>query len=257
MSALQKLFNLIHGCPKASHFKVKELNIYFNKSINPVYKLINLENINSLELQVEEDGKNYTLVAYITRGKEETGILLGTFETKKEAEYGLHKVKNQLFSGGKTLLTYAIGVVSIFVFINLTFGFVSSFKHDNSSSVPSISGLSGLSGLNNNTAGGSINMADMSKLQKQLLQQAIQQANQQGITVPGAAGMTGATAGAGNLQALMNGSGAMNNIVQQAIQQSQTGQGTGVPTGIQVPTTTPQAVEQSSTPGDELLKQIK
>ncbi len=83
MSLLQKLFNLVHGCPKASHFKVKELNVYFNKSINPVYKLINLENINSLELQVEEEGKNYTLVAYITRGKEENGVLLGTFETKK------------------------------------------------------------------------------------------------------------------------------------------------------------------------------
>lgn len=255
MSVLQKLFNLVHGCPKASHFKVKELNVYFNKSINPVYKLINLENINSLELQVEEDEKNYTLVAYITRGKEENGVLLGVFETKKDAEYALHKVKNQLFSGGKTLLTYAFGVISVLVFINLTFGFVSSFKNDNTtnSSLPVLSGLTGTSGN-----GGSVNMADMSKLQKQLLQQAIQQANQQGINVPGAIGVgNGTPAGAGNLQALMNGSGAMNNIVQQAIQQAQTGQGTGMPAGIQVPTTTPQAVEQGSTPGDELLKQIK
>lgn len=255
MSVLQKLFNLVHGCPKASHFKVKELNVYFNKSINPVYKLINLENINSLELQVEEDEKNYTLVAYITRGKEENGVLLGVFETKKDAEYALHKVKNQLFSGGKTLLTYAFGVISVLVFINLTFGFVSSFKNDNTtnSSLPVLSGLTGTSGN-----GGSVNMADMSKLQKQLLQQAIQQANQQGINVPGAIGVgNGTPAGAGNLQALMNGSGAMNNIVQQAIQQAQTGQGTGMPAGIQVPITTPQAVEQGSTPGDELLKQIK
>ena len=183
--------------------------------------------------------------------------MLGTFETKKEAEYALHKIKNQLFSGGKTLLTYAVGVISVLVFINLTFGFVSSFKHDNStnSSLPVLSGLTGASGN-----GGSVNMADMSKLQKQLLQQAIQQANQQGVNVPGAIGMgngTPANAGVGNLQALMNGSGAMNNIVQQAMQQAQTGQGTGMPAGIQVPTTTPQAVEQSSTPGDELLKQIK
>jgi len=256
MSVLQKLFNLVHGCPKSSHFKVKELNVYFNKSINPVYKLINLENINSLELQVEEEGKNYTLVAYITRGKEESGVLLGTFETKKEAENALHKVKNQLFSGGKTLLTYAFGVMSVFIFINLTFGFFSSFKSSNTN-VPNLSGISGLPSLTGNSSNGAVNMADMSKLQKQLLQQAIQQANQQGITVPGAQGMGSNTNNVGNLQALMNGSGAMNNIVQQAIQQSQNGQGTGTPAVAQVPTSTPPAVEQTSTPGDELLKQIK
>lgn len=252
MSVLQKLFNFVHSSPRASHFKVRDLNVYFKESINPTYKLISLDNIESLELQVEPEEKEYNLIAYIKRDGKESDVVLGTFETKKEAEIALHKVKNKLFSGGKTLLTFANGIVLVLIFTSLIFGFLHSFKNDSTGipnlatgSLPNIS----LSGGNS----GNVNMADMSKLQKQLLQQALQQAAQQGITGVGSApGVSG----------LPNGGAMMNNIVSDAIQQAQ---GQSPVAGMPAPespqaTNTPstvQAVEKPSTAGDDLLKQIK
>ena len=116
MSVLQKLFNFIHSCPKASHFKVRDLNVYFKNSLNPSYKLINLDNIDFLELQVEqiEDvDKHFNLVAYITKQKEELDIVLATFETRKEANEALHVVKNKLYSN---LITNSIYIKNMLIY---------------------------------------------------------------------------------------------------------------------------------------------
>lgn len=256
MSVLQKIFNFVHAGPRASHFKVRDLNIYFKESINPSYKLITLDNVDLLELQVEAEEKDYNLVAYIVRNGKESEVVLGTFETKKDAENALHKVKNKLFGGGKTLLTFANGLVLVLIYGSVLFGFLSSLKHTdntnaNLSTSMSIPGIS--SGNTASANGGNVNMADMSKIQKQLLQQALQQAAQQGIT-PG--GSAPAASGLPNSGALMN------NIVSDAIQQSQ-GQapvdGQPAPQVVQ-PTTAPtnvQSVERTSTAGDSLLNQIK
>lgn len=259
MSVLQKITNFLHASPKASHLKVRDLNVYFKESINPTYKLINLDNVESLELQVEVYEKEYNLVAYIVRQGKESDFVLSTFETKKEAENALHKVKNKLFGTGKTLLTIANGVILVLVYGSILFGFLSSLKQDNhtsnTSAMPSMN-LSGLTSGNtpvNGGNGGNVDMADMSKIQKQLLQQALQQAAQQGIT-PG--GSAPSVAGLPNSGALMN------NIVSDAIQQSQVQSpvdGQPAPQIVQ-PTNAPtsvQAVERPTTAGDSLLDQIK
>lgn len=249
MSVLQKLFNFMHSAPRASHFKVRDLNVYFKESVAPTYKLISLDNIESLELQVEEEDKEYNLVAYIKRQGKETDIILGTFETKKEAEAALHKVKNRLFGGGKTLLSIANGFVLILVYTSLIVGFLHSFKND-PTGMPNLP--AGLPNISLNGGGdGNVNMADMSKLQKQLLQKALQQAAQQGVT------------GVGSAPGLPNSGALMNNIVSSAIQQAQ-GQapvaGEPAPTNVPQATSTPstvQAVEKPDTAGDDLLKQMK
>lgn len=257
MSVSQKIFNFLHSSPKTSHLKVRDLNVFFKESINPTYKLITLDNVESLELQLESYEKEYNLVAYIVRNGTESDIILGTFESKKEAENALHKVKNKLFGGGKTLLTMANGVVLALIYGSVLFGFLSSLKpHDNGASLNASSmsnmNFSGLTSGNANANGGNVNMADMSKIQKQLLQQALQQAAQQGITPGGSA-----PAGSG----LPNSGALMNNIVADAIQQSQgqspvDGQPAPVAQTTNAPTTV-QAVERPSTAGDSLLNQIK
>lgn len=248
MSVLQKLFNFVHSCPKASHFKVRDLNVYFKEAINPTYKLVNLDNIDSLELQIENEDKDYNLVAYTIKNGKENYILLGSFETKKEAETAFHQVKNKLFGGGKTLLTIANGVVLIVLYTAFVLSFSHSFKSD-SNGVPNLAALSssGMPNLSLGGSGGNVNLSDMSKLQKQLLQQALQQAQTQGVTGMGSAP---------NLPNLGASSSAMNDIVSGAIAQAQ-GQSpvAGVP--APTPTATPQAVEQSNSAGDDLLKQIK
>lgn len=258
MSVLQKIFNFVHSSPRASHFKVRDLNIYFKESVNPSYKLITLDNVDSLELQIEVEEKEYNLLAYITRNGKETGVVLGTFETKKDAENALHKVKNKLFGGGKTLLTIANGVVIVLIYGSILFGFLSSLKHTDPTN-PNLSG--NMSSLNipgvasNNTAGntGEVNMADMSKIQKQLLQKALQQAAQQGITTGGSAPSPSGLPNTGNL---------MNNIVSDAIQQGQAQapvDGQPMPQAVQSTTapTNVQAIERPATAGDSLLNQIK
>lgn len=253
MSALQKLFNFVHSCPRASHFKVRDLNVYFKEAINPTYKLLNLDNIDFLELQVENEDKDYNLIAYITKNGKENSVLLATFETKKEAETALHKVKNKLFGGGKTLLTIANSIVLIIVYTTFVFGLSHSFKSE-SSGMPNLSGLSS-TGLPNISLGnggnaGNVSMSDMSKLQKQLLQQALQQAQQQGIT-----GIGTGTGGAPSLPNLASSTSAMNDIVSGAIAQAQ---GQSPVDGMPAPQSQPipQVVEHSSA-GDDLLKQIK
>lgn len=255
MSVLQKLFNLVHSCPRASHFKVRDLNIYFKDAINPTYKLINLDHIDSLELQIESEDKDYNLVAFILKNSKESVILLGTFDTKKEAEDALHQVKNKIFGGGKTLLGMANGIVLLLVYTSLILSFANFFKADSNAGMPNLSSLStgGMPSMNlGGSSGGNVDMAAMSKLQKSLLQQALQQAGQQGIT---------GVANVPNIPNLPNNSNAMNNIVSDAIQQGQNqnpvdGQPNSQLTNPQV-TNTPQAVEQQKSPGDDLLSQMK
>lgn len=255
MSVLQKLFNFLHSCPKASHFKVRDLNIYFKEAVNPTYKLINLEHIDSLELQVEEDEKNYNLIAYIVKNGKENDILLGVFETRKDAEDGLHQVKNKLFGGSKTLLSIGNNIVLIILYTSfvLSFGSYFNFKKESGQTMPNLSSLSGLGAVKLGDSGGNVNMADMSKLQKQLLQQALQQAGQQGLNV----GNMGNIPDLAN-SPLANSGAAMDNIVAGAIQQAQNQspvQGQPMPQVTNAPSV--QAVEQVKSPGDELLKQIK
>ena len=45
-------------------------------------KTLNLDNIDFLELQVENEDKDYNLIAYITKNGKENSVLLATFETK-------------------------------------------------------------------------------------------------------------------------------------------------------------------------------
>lgn len=251
MSVLQKLFNFVHSSPRATHFKVRDLNVYFKESINPTYKLINLDNVETLELQVEieeNEDKEYTLVAYIKREGKESDVILGSFETRREADYALHKVKNRLFGNGKTLLSIANGFVLIVVYTVFTVGFLNSFRTDTgmpsltSNSLPNMSLNATNTGNNSN-----INMADMSKLQKQLLQQALQQANQQGLGIGTGSVPTG----------MPNGGALMNNIVSGAIQQAQSQSPVpGMPVPQAPQNSNVQAVEKS-TVGDDILKQIK
>jgi hypothetical protein len=88
-------------------------------------------------------------------------------------------------------------------------------------------------------------------LQKQLLQQALKQAAQQGVTGIGSTNVIP--------QNMPNSSEIMNDIVKEAIQQSQgqsSNAGINVPQQINTPSNM-QAIEKPSTPGDDLLKQIK
>lgn len=211
-----------------------------------------------MELQIEPEDKEYNLVAYIIKNSEENGVLLGKFETKKEAEEALHQVKNKLFNGGKSLLTIGNSIVLIVVYTAFVIGFAQSFKTE---SHPNMAALSALSTGNmptmpnmnlNGVSGGNVNMADMSKLQKQLLQQALQQAGQ-----PGGTGVANVPSMANN--PLANSGSAMDSIVSDAIQQAQ-GQSPVAGQPMPQATNTPQAiqaVEQHRTPGDEILGQIR
>lgn len=254
MSVLQKLFNFLHSCPKASHFKVKDLNVYFKESVKPTYKLINLEHIDSLELQIEEEEKNYNLVVYIVKNAKESDILLGVFETRKEAEDALHKVKNKLFGGGKTLLSIGNNIVLVIIYTSFILSFGNYFKKEPNTSMPNLSSLSsGLGDMNIPESGGNVSMADMSKLQKQLLQKALQQAGKQGLN----------TGNIGNVpdfanSPLANSGAAMDNIVAGAIQQAQNQSPVaGQPMPQVTNTPSVQAVEQIKSPGDDILNKIK
>ena len=232
MSVLQKLFNFIHSCPKASHFKVRDLNVYFKNSLNPSYKLINLDNIDFLELQVEqiEDvDKHFNLVAYITKQKEELDIVLATFETRKEANEALHVVKNKLYSNGKSLLTIINYVLISLFLISLLSGFVSGFKTNSNSQIAGFP----------MTQNQNIDMGQMSNLQKQLLNQALANGGQ-APSIPGGAGTPD-----------------VGNIVAEAIRK---GQNANPITGEQEVTNAPApgpVVEQTHTAGDDLVKSIK
>lgn len=253
MSLLQKIFNIIHSSPRGSHFKVRDLNIYFKEAINPTYKLINLDYIDSLELQIEYEDKDYNLIAFVVKNGKESEIILGTFYTKKEAEEAFHQVKNRIFGGGKTLLGIFNGIVLLIIYTAFIFSFANIFKTSSNlnTSMSNVSSLATGDATNmnlSNPANSNINMADMSKLQKQLLQQALSQAGQQGLTGSNLPNLANSPIG--------NSGNAINNIVSDAIQQAQ-GQNPvdGQPT--QQITNKPQAVEQTRTAGDDLLNQIK
>lgn len=258
MSVSQKIFNLIHSSPKTSHFKMRDLNVYFKDSINPTYKLISLDNIDSLELQIEEENKEYLLFAYITKNSKERNVLLGSFESKKEAQNALHTVKNKLYGNAKSLLTLANAIFLTIIFAAFVSGTVSSLK-PSSISVPTFSpnnqGVpTGIANLNlPNSNNGTLSLTDMSNLQKQLLQQALQQASQQGLT---GNTNTATLPQLPNLPNLSNTNATMDSIVSDAIQQSQT---QSPVEGISLPqaTSIPQIVEQPASAGDDLLQQIK
>ena len=264
MSGLQKIFNILHSCPKASHFKVRDLNVYFKNSINPTYKLINLDNIDSLELQIEVDNKeskNYNLIAYIVKSSKENGVFLASFETKKEAVDALDKVKNKLFGGGKTILGIANGLALLIIYTTFLLSFGGIFKSpikqsQDMSNIPNLgmnpSGIPNMNFKIPGTENGTVNMDDMSKLQKKLLQQALQQSGQQ--RMPESTGMPDPSS-----QQLPDTGALMNDIVSKALNQSSTqnhAQTEQIPQDTS-PAQLTNIVEQPATQGDELLSQIK
>ena len=132
------------GKTKVHLFQPKSINLYFKKSINPNFKIINLENINSVEFyideKIEDNIKIFVLKSKINNDNNNI-IDVANFSHKEEAESALREVRCNSSTPIKTVGKWLIIFAMFAMFINISFGIVSLFVRGKAQQTQTVSQL--------------------------------------------------------------------------------------------------------------------
>lgn len=107
---LEQLKGILNTGINSSIFNKKILNFYYPNSINPNHITINLDKVISCSFDIDYNEKS---VLYCLINNKEK-IILGTFDSKKEAEDSLLKIRNKMYYFFTPLKTF---LILFFVFL--------------------------------------------------------------------------------------------------------------------------------------------
>lgn len=222
-----KIINsILHSKAKASHFKVKNINIYFETSIDKGFKYINLENIDFLEMYINESNNIYELLAVLSKNNEDTEVSFGKFNSKIDAEKAFDKIKNELYGTGKSILTILNTVLLTLIYIILISFLLSGNKTNSVKANPNMPTMQ--------------SNADLSEIQKQMLNNALKQIPQ--------------TAQSGMPSSKVINPQEINNLINKAINDAQNQNNSNNQTNV----ATGQNVENNTKPNtDDILNNFK
>ncbi len=130
--------NKISKKPVANYWRAKSVNIYFDESIDKKFKVLNLEHLSLVDFFIAEEIIESSQTVFVLKcnmiyentinyAEEKDSIVLATFNTKKEAEEALKKIRvaitkpNKIFYKfiGMILVTLMIATIGVNIFYTI------------------------------------------------------------------------------------------------------------------------------------------
>lgn len=121
-----KFFGMFLNKPSVHYVKPKALNVFFKNSVNPSYKLINLEkydmvSINTKKLinDIREKDDSFALVLELFHNEQKSELEVAVFDNRQDLKDAILVLKNKLYSPEKVILKAII--TSLLVIFTISF----------------------------------------------------------------------------------------------------------------------------------------